>query len=273
MKFYRLNLSIATAVMVLLLASCAEKDKEKDKLSEVNVDQLYNEGLKSLEGGLYKTATEAFEKIEQDQPYSEWAAKAQIMEAYALFRNEKYDDAITVLERFVKLHPGNKDIAYVYYLKSLCYYEQISDVKRDQKATEYALNALREVRARFPDSNYSRDAQVKIDLVNDHLAGKEMEIGRFYLKKGKTIAALNRFQAVVENYQTTSHTPEALYRLTASYLMLGVREEALKNAAVLGHNYPSSKWYRYSYELFNQKAPQNLGDTSWLQKLGSKFSK
>jgi outer membrane protein assembly factor BamD len=264
--------SIAAGLMVLVLSSCAGKDKENEKLAEANVEQLYNEGLAGLEKNNYKSAAQAFEKIEQDQPYSKLAAQAQIMEAYAHYRNEKYDDAITVLDRFTKLHPGNKDIAYVYYLKALCYYEQISDVKRDQQTTVYALSALREVVARFPENVYARDAKIKIDLVNDHLAGKEMEIGRFYLRKGKAIAALNRFQEVVEKYQTTSHVPEALYRLTVVYLQLGIKEEALKNTAVLGYNYPSSKWYRYSYELFNAKSTVSAEkDTSWLKNLINKL--
>lgn len=275
MKFpHTKMLSVTIVAMLLLLSSCADNDKEKEKLTEVQLDKMYGDAMQKLQGDSYKLAAEQFEKIEQEQPYSKWAAQAQIMAAYSHYKNEKYDEAIVVIDRFIKLHPGHKDIGYVYYLKSLSYYDQISDVKRDQKVSEYALGALREVIARFPDSVYARDAKLKVDLVVDHLAGKEMEIGRFYVSKGKIIAAINRFQNVVERYQTTSHVPEALYRITACYLELGVQEEAHKNAAVLGHNYPSSKWYRYSYELFNgKKSATKEVEASWLEKISNKITR
>ena len=263
---------ILASIILFLLSSCSgdkekEKEKEKNKVTEMKLDQAYNEAMKNLNEKSYKTAAENFEKIEEEQPYSIWASQAQVMAAYAHYRNDKYDDAIAVIDRFIKLHPGHKSIAYMYYLKALCYYDQISDVKRDQKTSEYALASLREVGARFPDTTYARDAKVKIDLVNDHLAGKEMEIGRFYLSKGKTIAALNRFQTVVERYQTTTHVPEALYRLTAAYMLLGVRDEATKYAAVLGHNYPASKWYKYSYDLMKgNKGATTSAETSLFSK-------
>jgi len=272
--FSRLFLSFFLLISLTLMASCSS-DKDKDKVQAPQpLDKAYADAMASLNKFAYKEAAEKFEKIEEDQPYSKWAAEAQIMAAYSHYRNEKYDDAVAILDQFIKLHPGHKHIDYVYYLKAMCYYNQITDVKRDQKVSEQALAALNEVIARFPDTVYARDAKIKVDLVYDHLAGKEMEIGRFYLNKGKVIAAIGRFQMVVERYQTTTQTPEALYRLTASYLMLGVRDEATKYASVLGQNYPSSKWYKYSYDLLQGKsAPLLLPTPSVFAKIKDTFSK
>ncbi|MCB2083694.1 MAG: outer membrane protein assembly factor BamD, partial [Sphingomonadaceae bacterium] len=187
-------------------------------------------------------------------PYSQWATRAQVMAAFAYYQNGNYDEAILTADRFIQLHPGNKDAPYAYYLIALSYYEQISDVTRDQKITDQARAALTEVNRRFPQSEYAADARLKLDLVNDHLAGKEMEIGRFYQKSGKWLAAQLRFQNVVDNFQTTSHAPEALYRLVESSLALGVPEEAVKYAAVLGANYPGSEWYDKAYDLVQKHA-------------------
>jgi len=165
-----------------------------------------------------------------------------------------YNKAIQSSQRFLSIHPGNKDAPYAYYLIALSYYEQISDVQRDQKVTEQAQTALREVNRRFPQSEYATDARLKLDLVEDHLAGKEMEIGRFYQKSGRWIAAQVRFQNVVDKFQTTSHAPEALYRLTESSLALGVPQEAVKYAAVLGANHPTSKWYERAFDLVEDHA-------------------
>ncbi len=252
MTRFHTALSLLITTMLLLSAtSCA--DKKDMKAPEPSVEELYNNAMDKLQKKEYKSAVELFEQVERDYPYSSWSVNAQIMEAYSHYSNTDYDDVINVTDRFIKLHPGNKNIAYIYYLRAVSYYEQISDVARDQHTTELALAALKEVVARFPDSDYARDARVKIDLANDHLAGKEMEIGRFYLKNGNILAATNRFRTVVDQYQTTSHTPEALYRLTAAYLTLGIDQEAQKTAAVLGYNYPASKWYRYSYNLLEKQ--------------------
>lgn len=248
-------LNILAIVSVLtLLAACSSS--KSDKVGDIqSVEEMYDTALNNLSSKKYSKAIEKFEELERTYPYSKWAIKSEIMSAYASYEDGKYDDAINTLERFTKLHPGNTQIPYAYYLKALCYYDQISDIRRDQGYTETAKNALNEVVLRFPDTNYARDAKLKLDLVVDHLAGKEVEVGRFYLKNGKTIAAINRFKKVVEDYQTTSHVPEALHRLVEAYMSLGVKEEALKYAAVLGHNFPASKWYKYSYKLFK-------GDTS-----------
>jgi outer membrane protein assembly factor BamD len=195
----------------------------------------------------FSTAGDQFAAVEQNYPYSTWAVNAQLMSGYSLYLQNKYTDAIGTLDRFIQLHPAHRDVAYAYYLRALCYYEQIADIARDQKGTEQAMNALREVVTRFPDTSYARDAKLKIDLCFDHLAGKEMEIGRYYQKQNLYEAAIGRFQRVVDDFQTTNHVPEALARLTEVYLALGLKDQARKTAAVLGYNYPGSEWYTASY--------------------------
>ena len=195
----------------------------------------------------------SFDEVDRQHPYSVWATKAQLMSAYALYQTNKYDEAIISLDRFIQLHPSNRDTPYAYYLKALSYYEQISDVGRDQKMTELAMRMLNEVMVRFPKSTYAQDSKLKIDLTRDHLAGKEMEIGRYYERKGQYLAAINRFKIVTEKYQTTTHVPEALHRLTESYLALGIVDQAKETAAILGHNFPGSEWYVDTYEIIENK--------------------
>jgi len=194
-------------------------------------------------------AAAGFDEVERQHPYSVWARKSQLMAAYSQYLTNNYDEAVLTAQRFLQLHPGNRDAPYAYYLIAISYYEQIADIGREQKITEQALGALREVVDRFPTSEYARDARLKIDLARDHLAGKEMEIGRYYLGQGHHGAAINRFRHVIKHYQTTSHVPEALHRLTEAYLSLGVQDEAKNAAAMLGHNYPGSEWYLDSYAL------------------------
>ena len=216
--------------------------------SATPVETMYNNGVDALNARRYKIAGAQFDNVEQYYPYSAWAVNAQLMHGYANYLQDDYTGAIAVLDRFIQLHPANRDIAYVYYLRSLSYYEQIADIQRDQKGTQQAMAALQEVVNRFPDSSYGRDAKLKIDLCRDHLAGKEMEIGRWYEKQHLYTAAINRFQRVVDDYQTTNHAPEALHRLTEIYLILGLTDQAKKTAAVLGHNYPGNSWYVDSYD-------------------------
>ncbi len=237
----------------LLLAACAGSNK--DNYVEKPVEDLYNTAMDQLADQYYDKAAKSFDEVERQHPYSVWATKAQLMSAYSLYQAGKYDESIVAADRFIQLHPGHRDIAYAYYLKALDYYVQIADVARDQRATEKAMAALGEVVRRFPDSKYGRDARLKIDLARDHLAGKEMEIGRFYEKRGSYLAAINRFKRVVDQYQTTTHVPEALHRLTECYLALGLTEEAQKTAAVLGYNYPGSSWYGHSYALMKPHEP------------------
>lgn len=231
------------------------------------IAELYNKGLDALKKNNYSTAVKSFAEVERQHPYSTWATRAILMQAYVQYMRNSYADAIPAAQRFLTLHPGHKDAAYAYYLIALCHYEQIIDVKRDQSATAKALEALDEVSRRYPDTSYGRDAAAKAVLARDHLAGKEMEIGRWYLNKRAYLAAINRFKVVVTTYQTTSHTPEALYRLTETYLALGVRSEAQTAAAVLGHNFPNSDWYKDAYSLLQGQglAPQ-ANPESWISR-------
>jgi outer membrane protein assembly factor BamD len=235
------------AVLPLLSACGGKTDDTAQQVTVGPVEDLYNNGVDALNARRFTTAGDQFAAVEQNYPYSSWAVNAQLMSGYSLYLQNKYTDAIGTLDRFIQLHPAHRDIAYAYYLRALCYYEQIADIQRDQRGTEQAMNALREVVTRFPDTTYARDAKLKVDLCFDHLAGKEMEIGRFYQKQHLYQAAIGRFQRVVDDYQTTNHVPEALHRLTEVYLVLGLKEEARKTAAVLGYNYPGSVWYDDSY--------------------------
>jgi len=234
--------------LALFLGACESTSKDEDYI-EGTVDELYNIGMDHLLEENYGRAAKYFDEVERQHPYSVWATRAQLMAGYAHYLDNKYIEAINTLERFIQLHPGNRDIAYAYYLRALSYYEQILEVTRDQSSATRALESMEELLRRFPNSKYARDVRRKIDLTRDHLAGKEMEVGRFYLKRGQYLAAINRFRRVIDEYQTTTHVPEALHRLVEAYMALGVVDEARKAAAVLGHNYPGSEWYIDSYEL------------------------
>ena len=245
------------SVAVLALSGCAMLGGKKGGDTAYiarDVESLYAEAKDRLDKGDTKTAAALFDEVERQHPYSPWARRAQLMGAFTNYVRKDYDKTIEGAQRFLSIHPGNKDAPYAYYLIALSYYEQISDVHRDQAITEQAQAALTEVVRRFPQSEYAADARLKLDLVTDHLAGKEMEIGRFYERSGKWIAAQIRFQNVVDNYQTTSHAPEALYRLAETSLALGIPEEAVKYTAVLGANYPGNEWYEKAYELVQDHA-------------------
>lgn len=239
------NILIIGCALVLFI-SCKTK---KDDDAIIPANELYANGLESFEQQKYKVAADEFAKIYFQHPGTGLSAKAEIMEAYSLYLAGEYDEATDVLDIFIKLHPVHQDIAYVYYLKALSYYMQMSNADHDQSKTELAKAALSDVIIKFPHTKYATDAALKMDLVNDHLAGAEMNIGRFYLAQNNPIAAAGRFEVVVRDYQTTSHAPEALYRMVESYMMLGLKNEALKYAAVLGYNYPESIWYKNSYHL------------------------
>jgi len=239
---------IPLALAIAIISGCTEDAYEAEYI-ERPVNEIYDQALAELNAGNYEKAAVAFDEVERQHPYSSWATKAQLMSAYSYYQDDAYDSAIIALERFIQLHPSNEDIPYAYYLKALCYYEQISDVARDQKMTELALLTLDELVKRFPKSKYAKDAKLKLDLTRDHMAGKEMEIGRYYLTQGHYLAAVNRFKSVVISYQSTTHVPEALHRLTEAFVALGIRDEAQKTAAVLGHNFPGSEWYLDSYQL------------------------
>lgn len=264
MKF----LKVALLTTVLGLTACASDPEKKEIVGEVEL--LYNQGMDHLEEGFYSGAINAFEELERQHPYSGWATRAQMMVVFALYTAERYDEAVPAADRFIASHPGHKDLPYLLYLKGMSHYNRISDVRRDQQFTEEALKAFNELTARYPDSEYTKDAKLKITLCRDHLAGKEMMVGRYYLQHERYLAAINRFRTVIENYERTTQTPEALYRIAESYLALGVEDEATQSAAVLGHNYPGSKWYAKAYDLLsarNLKVPTEVEEKSWLGKV------
>lgn len=250
------RLIAAALVISPLLAACAGGGGVKKDTRYVarDVNTLYRAAQDRLDRGQYKLAAALFDEVERQHPYSPWARRAQLMSAFSYYAAKDYTESIQSAQRFLAIHPGNKDAPYAYYLIALDYYEQITDVTRDQKITQQALAALGELTRRYPNTRYAADARLKIDLVNDHLAGKEMEIGRFYQRRSQWLAAAARFREVIDQYQTTTHTPEALMRLTESYLAIGMRDEAKKSAAVLGANYRGTKWYSRAFELM-QKHP------------------
>ena len=253
----RLLILAGAAVALALTAGCAGRVKPGKDTAYVarDVETLYAAAKQRLDRGDVVVAAALFDEVERQHPYSEWARRAQLMSAFSYYVGKNYSKSVESANRFIQIHPGNKDAPYAYYLVALCYYEQIYDVDRDQAITQQALDSLNEITRRFPASQYAADARLKLDLVNDHLAGKEMQIGRFYEKRGLWLSAQLRFKNVIEKYQTTSHTPEALYRLTETNLSLGIPEEAQKYAAVLGKNYPGNRWYSKAYNLMEKHAP------------------
>ena len=251
-QFRALALAV-TIVPALALAGCASNRAKTDTPYVArDVGTLYSTAKNRLDNNRYKEAAILFDEVERQHPYSVWARRAQLMSAFSYYLNRDYTESIQSAQRFLSVHPGNRDAPYAYYLIALGYYEQISDVTRDQKITRQALDALGELTRRYPNTRYAADARLKIDLVNDHLAGKEMEIGRFYETRGQWLAATLRFRRVIEQYETTTHAPEALMRLTETYLALGTPLEAQKSAAVLGANYPGTEWYARAYKLMQE---------------------
>jgi outer membrane protein assembly factor BamD len=248
------KLAIAAALgAVLVTSGCATRGRKGDTAYIArDVDSLYATAKERLDRNDYKVAAALFDEVERQHPYSVWARRSQLMGAFSYYLDRDYQKSIDSAQRFLSIHPGNKDAPYAYYLISLAYYEQIVDVTRDQRITQQALDALGELIRRYPDTRYAADARLKVDLVRDHLAGKEMEIGRFYQRRAQWLASVVRFRKVVDEYDTTTHVPEALERLTESYLALGIPEEAKKAAAVLGANYPGSKWYERAYALIQK---------------------
>ena len=241
---------------IFLTAGCAGRGGGPKDTAYVarDVESLYAAAKDRLDRGDTKIAAALFDEVERQHPYSPWARRAQLMSAFSYYVAKDYTKSIQASQRFLSIHPGNRDAPYAYYLIGLCYYEQISDISRDQKITKQALDSMNEVVRRYPNTRYATDARLKVDLLNDHLAGKEMDIGRFYERSGRWLAAQLRFRNVVEKYQTTSHTPEALYRMVETNLSLGIPQEAQKYAAVLGKNYPGSEWYQKAYALMQEHA-------------------
>lgn len=255
------------AALALNLGACSTTDPDdKDpQYVERPVDQIYNDAWKQINGSNWVQAAKQFDEVERQHPYSIWARRAMLMSAYCYYQGNSYTDAISTADQYIQLHPGSREVAYAFYLKAMSLYEQIVDIGRDQTDTEQALTALQDVVQRFPNSEYARDAQLKVDLTLDHLAGKEMEVGRYYLTRRDYIGAINRFKVVVERYQRTSQIAEALERLTEAYYALGVYNEAQNAAAVLGANYPGSPWYQDAYDLLtSHDMKPELDKGSWL---------
>ncbi len=248
-------LLIAVAAVAPLTACATGRGKGDTAYVARDVSSLYAAAKRSLDSRDYEQAAKLFDEVERQHPYSVWARRAQLMSAFSYYLGRKYNDAVSSAQRFVTIHPGNVEAPYAHYLIAMSYYNQIEDVTRDQAITQQASDAFGELIRRYPQSRYAADARLKLDLINDHLAGKEMEIGRFYQRSANWLAATYRFRSVVEKYQTTSHTPEALERLVECYLALGVPEEAKKAAAVLGRNYPDTYWYRQSLRLMLKHYP------------------
>jgi outer membrane protein assembly factor BamD len=258
LRFLPIGIALALAMP---LTACAGDDtpKPRAEVRETPVEQLYQDALVQLDRANWIPGAQAFDEVERQHPYSVWARRAILMSAFCYYQANKYTESIQAADRFITLHPGNKDAPYAYYLKAISLYEQIVDVGRDQRRTEQAMAALGDLIRRFPQTDYARDARLKLDLTRDHLAGKEMSIGRYYLKRGEQVAAIGRFRNVLEKYQTTSHVPEALHRLVEAYLLLGVVKEAQTAAAVLGHNYPGSEWYEDTYALMKEYGQKDGG--------------
>lgn len=248
MSKLKILLSALLVVSFTLTTGCASKKEEPAKSAE----ELYMRGYKYIVKSSYKRSAEAFEKVEIEHPYSKWAVKAKIMGAYAHYKAKQYDDTVMALDRFIRFHPGNKDIAYAYYLKARAYYDQIGVIEKDQSVTEKAFEALNQVILRFPNTEYAKDAGEKIKLAENYMAGQEMEVAYYYLSQKKYLSALNRYSTVITNYQTTSYIEEALYRQTEVYKILGLSDEAENNYKVLKYNYPDSAWTKKAQKLISK---------------------
>jgi len=265
-KFVLIPMMVALA----LTAGCSGKGVEKDRpLESYSAEEIYKQAEYKLETNKKpKEATKLFGEVERLYPYSEWAKRALIMQAFSYHKGKDYENSRAAAQRFIDYYPADEDAAYAQYLLAISYYDQIDDVGRDQGLTFQALQALRTVIERYPDSEYARSSILKFDLAFDHLAAKEMEIGRYYLSRGNFSASVNRFRVVVEEFQTTSHTAEALHRLVEAYLSLGLDSEAQTAGAILGHNFKSTEWYQDSYKLLTGRGLEMKSrGNNWLSKV------
>lgn len=255
------------ALALTVLAACGGS-QEAIPLENMSAEELYKRAEFELEAGAPDDAARLFGEVERLYPYSEWAKRALVMQAFSYHRDRDYESARGAAERYLATFPADEDAAWAQYLLALSYYDQIDDVGRDQGLTFEALQALRAVIEQYPDSDYARSAVLKFDLAFDHLAAKEMEVGRYYLKRGHFVAAINRFRVVIEDFQTTTQTPEALHRLVEAYLSLGLTEEAQTAGAILGYNFQSTDWYQDSFALLTGRGlrPEAAGD-SWLRQV------
>jgi outer membrane protein assembly factor BamD len=273
-RFVRLGIAAALAVSVAGCESIptfglfnSEKPYKPEIIPDVPAPQLYNDGLVLLNKGSYASAAKKFEELDRQYPYSQWSQRALIMTTFTQYENKDYGEAVGSAKRYLQLYPASKDAAYAQYLLAMSYYNQIPDITRDQDLSEKALQAFRELIERYPSSEYVQEARFKLEVARDQLAGKEMMVGRFYLKKRNYTGAVNRFRAVVSSYQTTRHVEEALMRLTEAYFAMGVASEAQTAAAVLGHNFPDSPWYKDAFTLLDSNGLAPREDRgSWISR-------
>jgi outer membrane protein assembly factor BamD len=267
--------SILLGAALLGVAGCSIFGGKDDETNDANkdaaayrertVEQIYADGWRAIGAGAWDLCAAQFNEVDRQHPYSVWARRAMLISAFCSYQSNSYTAAIATADQYISLHPGSPEVAYAFYIKAISLYEQIVDISRDQSNTEGALVALQDVVQRFPDTEYARDATLKIDLTNDHLAGKEMAVGRYYLKRGDYIGAINRFRTVVDQYQTTPQIAEALERICEAYYSLGLDSEAQTAAAVLGRNYPGSGWYKDAYNILKGRNLKPVEDNrSWI---------
>ncbi len=258
------------ALISLLFSSCSESQNNigigvsEDKAAE----EIFNSGERELIRRRYNDAAEKFKEVERLYPYSDWAKRALIMQVYSFHKDKEYENVVSAANRFIEFHPKDKDIPYAYYLIGLSYYDQVLAIGRDQKLTQEALKIFKLIIKEYPDSEYASSSQIKFDFLKNQLASKEMEVGRYYLKRSHYVSAINRFRGIIEDFSTTSQVPEALHRLVEAYLSLGLTDEAQTAGAILGYNYKSNEWYERSFELLRSKGlkPKSLGN-SWLSQI------
>ena len=255
LKWTRPAALVLAAALILPATGCARNKASGDTPYVArDVSTLYSLARRQLDRRNYRDAAKAFDEVERQHPYSVWARRAQLMSAFSYYMAKEYTDAISSAQRFLTIHPGNRDAPYANYVIAMSYFQQIADVTRDQRITQQASDSFGELIRRYPTSRYAADARTKLATIQDHLAGKEMEVGRFYQRQGNWLASVSRFRAVVDKYPTTNHMPEARLRLTESYLALGIPTEAQKSAALLGANYAGTRWYRRAYQLIQRHA-------------------
>ena len=258
------------ALISLLFSSCSDSQNNigigvsEDKAAE----EIFNSGERELIRRRYNDAAEKFKEVERLYPYSDWAKRALIMQVYSFHKDKEYENVVSAANRFIEFHPKDKDIPYAYYLIGLSYYDQVLAIGRDQKLTQEALRIFKLIIKEYPDSEYASNSQIKFDFLKNQLASKEMEVGRYYLKRSHYVSAINRFRGIIEDFSTTSQVPEALHRLVEAYLSLGLTDEAQTAGAILGYNYKSNEWYERSFELLRSKGlkPKSLGN-SWLSQI------
>ena len=258
------------ALISLLFSSCSDSQNNigigvsEDKAAE----EIFNSGERDLIRRRYNDAAEKFKEVERLYPYSDWAKRALIMQVYSFHKDKEYENVVSAANRFIEFHPKDKDIPYAYYLIGLSYYDQVLAIGRDQKLTQEALRIFKLIIKEYPDSEYASNSQIKYDFLKNQLASKEMEVGRYYLKRSHYVSAINRFRGIIEDFSTTSQVPEALHRLVEAYLSLGLTDEAQTAGAILGYNYKSNEWYERSFELLRSKGlkPKSLGN-SWLSQI------